>query len=306
MTDIKLYKFHHHKYDGIELLCDAMDFEAIKPGIIQFPTHRESFYCLILVEEGTSRLKINGIEKIIGVADVVCGLPGEVWEWEPNPAIKGKVVIFEPDFLLSVVKDTLLLQRPAFLNTKRRAPFITTSEKGYLWIKDMMMEMMEEVSSPVRFIDLLRAQLWHLILLIEKEYQRKEPVAVEMPVRNYASGFINLVGTELYRHHNVDYYADHLCITANYLNKISHASLGVSARKYIHARIIAEAKNLLELTEMNVSQVADALGFESVNYFVRFFKSKTGATPGAYKARRKQRQVSESGLNSDCPERSET
>lgn len=292
MTDIKLYKFHRNKY-GIEQLCDAMDFEAIKPGIIQFPTHRESFYCLILVEEGTARLRINGIEKDICAADVICGLPGEVWEWEPDPQIKGKVVIFEPDFLLSVVKDTLLLQRPAFLNTERRAPFITTSEKGYLWIKDMMIEMIEEVSSPARFHDLLRAQLWHLILLIEKEYQRKEPVVIEMPVRNYASGFINLVGTELYRHHDVDYYADRLCITANYLNKISHASLGVSARRYIHGRIIAEAKNLLEITEMNVSQVADALGFETVNYFVRFFKSKTGLTPGVYKAQRKQHQASE-------------
>lgn len=290
MKDIKLYRFHRYKY-GVEQLCDAMDFDAIKPGIIQYPTHRESFYCLILVEEGTAWLKINGIEKRISPTDVVCGLPGEVWEWGQVPHIKGKVVIFEPDFLLSVVKDTLLLQRPAFLNTERRAPFITTSEKGYIWIKDMMIEMKEEVSSPVRFHDLLRAQLWLLILLIEKEYQCDEPIEIEVPARNYASSFINLVGMELYRHHDVDYYANRLCITANYLNKISHATLGVSAHKYIQRRIIVESKNLLEITEMNVSQVADALGFETANYFVRFFKSKTGLTPGVYKAQRKQCQV---------------
>lgn len=292
MKEIKLYKFHRNKY-GIEQLCDAMEFDTIKSGIIRFPTHRESFYCIILVEEGSTKLKINGIESTVGPADVVCGLPGELWEWESAPPIKGKVVIFEPDFILSMVKDPLLLQRPAFLNTEQRSPFIPTSEKGFMWIKDMIVEMIEEVGSPVRFHDLLRAQLWHIILLIEKEYQQRNPVEIELPVRNYASRFINLVSNEIYRHHDVDYYADRLCITTNYLNKISHASLGVSARKYIQKRIIAEAKNLLDITDMNVSQVSHILGFETANYFIRFFRNQTGTTPGKYKELRRRLQVAE-------------
>ena len=43
---------------------------------------------------------------------------------------------------------------------------------GFLCIRDIMIEMMDEVSSPTKFQNLLRAQLWHLILLIEKEYQQ--------------------------------------------------------------------------------------------------------------------------------------
>ncbi|MCM1071919.1 MAG: AraC family transcriptional regulator [[Clostridium] fimetarium] len=286
MKGIKLYKFHRNKY-GVEQLCDAMEFDYIKPGIERFPTHRESFYCVILVEEGATRVKINGVERVVGPADIVCGLPGDVWEWEPDPGIKGKVVIFEPDFLLSAVKDPLLLQRPAFLNPERRIPFIKTSEKGVLWIKDIMAEMMEEVTAPVRFHDLLRAQLWHLLLLVEKECRQWNPAEAGPPARNYASRFINLVGNELYRHHDVDYYADRLCVTANYLNKIAHASLGVSAREYIQRRIIAEAKTLLEITEMNVTQVSYALGFETANYFIRFFRKRTGTTPGMYRSGKK-------------------
>lgn len=292
MKEIKLYKFHRNKY-GIEQLCDVLEFDAIKSGIVRFPIHRESFYCIILVEEGRTRLKINGIERIISPTDVICGLPGELWEWEANPQIKGKVVIFEPDFILSIVKDPLLLQRPAFLNAEQRSPFIPTTEKGFLWIKDMMIEMMEEVSSPVRFYDLLRAQLWHLLLLVEKEYQQQNPVDNEPPIRNYASRFINLVSNELYHHHDVEYYADRLCITSNYLNKISHTSLGISAHKYIQKRIMAEAKTLLDITEMNISQVSYALGFETANYFIRFFRNQTGTTPGEYKEQRKRLQALE-------------
>ncbi|MCM1490620.1 MAG: AraC family transcriptional regulator [Muribaculum sp.] len=283
MNEIKLYKFQRLKY-GTELKCDAMDFESIKPGIMEYPLHRESFFCFILVEDGTAILKLNGKEKNVEAKTIICGLPGEVWEWKDARNLAGKVVIFEPDFIMSAVKDPLLLQRPSFLHADVHVPFIKLSDKGFLWIRDIIVEMMEEIKSPVKFQDLLRAQLWHLILLIEKEYQMNpNSVAGELPQKNYAAGFVNLVGMALYKHHDVEYYADRLCITVNYLNKVSHAALGVSARKYVQGRIIAEAKNLLSITRMNVSQVADMLGFESSNYFIRFFRKQTGLTPGEYK-----------------------
>lgn len=283
MNEIKLYKFQRSKY-GVDLRCDAMDFEEIKPGILKYPAHRESFFCFILVEDGTTALKLNGTEMRVEAKTIMCGLPGEVWDWKEAPNITGKVVIFEPDFIMSVVKDPLLLQRPSFLQSEVHVPFIKLSDKGFLWIRDIIIEMMEEVKSPVRFQDLLRAQLWHLILLIEKEYQMNPGLKTSvLPQKNYVAAFVNLVGTSLYEHHDVEYYADRLCITVNYLNKLSHAALGVGARKYVQGRIIAEAKNLLSITRMNVSQVADMLGFDSSNYFIRFFKKQTGLTPGDYK-----------------------
>ncbi len=59
--------------------------------------------------------------------------------------------------------------------------------------------------------------------------------------------------------------------------------MGVSARAYIQSRIIAEAKNLIDITDMNINQIADTLGFGTPNYFIRLFKKKTGITPGEYR-----------------------
>lgn len=283
MKEIKLYKFYRRKY-GFEQQCDAMEFDAIKPGICQNRIHRETFYCFILVEEGETTLTVNGVRRTIGRGTLICGLPGEIWEWEPDPQIKGKIVIFEPDSLMSVVKDPLILQRPGFLRAAGSNPFIPVSEKGFLWIRDIIIEMIDEVTSINKFYDLIRAQLWHLILLIEKEYQSAGHEVTNLPTHNYAAAFVNLVGAELYRHHNVEYYADRLCITTNYLNKISHSSLGMSARSYIHDRILSEAKNLVAISDMNISQIAQTLGFESANYFIRFFKKHTGSTPGSYRS----------------------
>lgn len=76
MKEIKLYKFYRRKY-GTEQRCDAMEFDAIKPGILQFPLHRESFYCFIPVEDGETIILVNGMRKAVEPKTVICGLPGE-------------------------------------------------------------------------------------------------------------------------------------------------------------------------------------------------------------------------------------
>ena len=79
-------------------------------------------------------------------------MPGEIWEWCDNPQIKGKVVIFGPDFIMSVVKDPLLLNRPGFLRKDTHNPFISISKKGFLWIRDIFIEMIENILRLVRIV----------------------------------------------------------------------------------------------------------------------------------------------------------
>jgi len=46
---------------------------------------------------------------------------------------------------------------------------------------------------------------------------------------------------------------------------------------------IEEAKRLIVRTPMNVTEIAERLGFSSVHYFSRVFRQKTGKTPSEYK-----------------------
>ena len=45
---------------------------------------------------------------------------------------------------------------------------------------------------------------------------------------------------------------------------------------------IRQAKVLLRESDGNISQIADALGYNSVQYFSRHFKQATGMTPREY------------------------
>ena len=58
---------------------------------------------------------------------------------------------------------------------------------------------------------------------------------------------------------------------------------GRSVITYLNEVRIRHAKAFLEKGEMSISEIAEAVGFNDLNYFSRKFKELTGMTPSAYK-----------------------
>lgn len=87
-----------------------------------------------------------------------------------------------------------------------------------------------------------------------------------------------------YREHRpLDFYADHLGVTAAHLNTLCRRLSGRSALQIIHERLLLEAKRNLVYTTMNISQISDSLGFSEPAYFTRFFKRHTGVSPKTFR-----------------------
>lgn len=91
----------------------------------------------------------------------------------------------------------------------------------------------------------------------------------------------------VHEHHNdqreVAFYADELCLTPKYLSHLIREASGKSAPEWIDSFVILEAKNLLRYTDLDVKAIAFELCFSSPSLFYRFFKSRTGMTPGEYR-----------------------
>jgi AraC family transcriptional activator of pobA len=51
----------------------------------------------------------------------------------------------------------------------------------------------------------------------------------------------------------------------------------------VHARILLEAKRQLRYTDVSVSEIGYALGFDDPAYFTRFFSQRTGTSPRAFR-----------------------
>ena len=83
---------------------------------------------------------------------------------------------------------------------------------------------------------------------------------------------------------SVQFFADKLALTPNYLGDIIKHFTHKSAIETIHEAVVKRAKELLENNPgMNSSEVAYELGFEYPNYFAKFFKKNTNLTPREYR-----------------------
>ena len=73
-------------------------------------------------------------------------------------------------------------------------------------------------------------------------------------------------------------------ITQPYLYRIFKQYAGMSPKRYIMESKLNEAKRLLAMTELSVSEIADSVGFKSVLDFSKFFSTGTGISPTGYRA----------------------
>ncbi|MCS2954088.1 AraC family transcriptional regulator [Bacteroides thetaiotaomicron] len=292
MRKIKLYKFYKRKY-GTELLIDVLSLDYIKEGIRCAPIHRETFYCIILITNGNEEVSVNGHKRLVRTGDVICSRPGEVWHWQSDPKLEGMVLIFEEAFLLSFFNDPQFLERFAYLRPDRTSPFLHPDKVLQERLHHLLMLMKTEIDdNENKDQHILRAMLYEtLMLLVRAEnINDYEQAMNDVSISRYVGDFVRMVDAEYSVRHDVDYYANKLCITPNYLNKIIKQTLGTTAKVHIQKKVSDEAVRLLIYTSLTVTEIAEYLHFESSSYFVRFFKKQTGQTPLQYRENRNSPQ----------------
>lgn len=79
-------------------------------------------------------------------------------------------------------------------------------------------------------------------------------------------------------------YANALAITPTHLNRVTRAATGDTASHLILNRLVREARRNLVYTNLPVSTIAYALGFEDPAYFSRVYAAATGLSPRAFRA----------------------
>ncbi len=70
-----------------------------------------------------------------------------------------------------------------------------------------------------------------------------------------------------------------------YCCELFREALGISPIAYRNALRLAEACRLLQSSDLTISAIAYAVGFQSVQELNRLFRRETGCTPSEYTAR---------------------
>lgn len=75
-----------------------------------------------------------------------------------------------------------------------------------------------------------------------------------------------------------------LChVSPSYFSRLFAKETGENLTSYLSRLKVQWAKQLLEVTDMPVSQISDELGFNEPGYFIKIFKKYEAATPALYR-----------------------
>lgn len=72
-------------------------------------------------------------------------------------------------------------------------------------------------------------------------------------------------------------------LSEGYLGSIFKAASGMTFRSYLRLVRVARAKELLQNQSLNLSQIAEAVGYDDINYFSQVFLEETGIRPSEYR-----------------------
>jgi AraC-like DNA-binding protein len=77
--------------------------------------------------------------------------------------------------------------------------------------------------------------------------------------------------------------ADHLGMSGDYLSHCFRTEVGMTPITYLNRYRVNKARVLLAESELNVTEVAMAVGFSDSGYFSRVFRRQVGVSPDAYR-----------------------
>ena len=153
----------------------------------------------------------------------------------------------------SLFKDSLFVRHLSFFQIENFSSRLHLSDELCTRILETLHDIKMEIDSYQQGdVHVLRALLYEVLMLLDRAYLKmtsmEEGRSREVS-NNHVSKFMNLVATHAKEQHSVQYYADKLCITPNYLNEMITSTMGFSAKQYIQGKVMEEAKRLLVYTQ---------------------------------------------------------
>lgn len=201
--------------------------------------------------------------------------------WDVEPTYKGMYLQLSKKF----IEENRYLFKTYLDYGQHEALYLTNEEVEE--ISAVFKLMMKYYESEKCNFNVLLSYVNVLVSLVEAFYKRQfstDPKQYNHIVTDFQQSIIDYYNQPVSQLPNVQYFADKLGLTANYLGDIVKHFTQKSALENIHDFVIKKAKELLlENQKMNTTEVAYELGFEYPNYFSKFFKKQVNLTPKEFR-----------------------
>jgi len=254
-------------------------------------TYNRRLYYKISLIKGKNLVEFAGKSVLIEKQGILFATPKIPYRYTPQDQNQsGFFCVFTKEFLSKSKTGILVDELPIY---KPNSDFVfQLTDKKYMEIQKMFMKMDLELSSdyPYKY-DLLRNYVMEVIHTGQKLTPMASIINSTNASSRISSLFIELLERQFPIENNAQViqikaaseFAKRLGVHINHLNKVLKETTGKSTTEIINGRIAEEAKILLKQTQLNVSEIAFALGFDEVSHFSNFFKKHTAYSPLQYR-----------------------
>lgn len=283
----------YNKTFGFETLhpqVSVVDFS--KNGTVKPHRMNIGFYALFLKEGLCGDLLYGRGSYDYQEGTIVSYAPGQVVGLKnvkhTTRAASSIGILFSPEFIRGTSLGQRIKEFSFFSYSVNEALHLSDEEKEV--VKDCIRKIQIELEHAIdkhskRLIAMnIELLLDYCMRFYERQFITRSVVNKDALVR-----FEQLID-DYFLHHaqteglpSVAYFADKICLSANYFGDLIKKETGKSAIEYIQLKTMAIAKDMLTNSNKTVTEIAYELGFQYPQHFVRSFKKRIGCTPTEYR-----------------------
>ncbi|TFF36304.1 helix-turn-helix domain-containing protein [Mucilaginibacter psychrotolerans] len=246
------------------------------------------FYCVALKREAKGKIKYGQQHYDFDKGVLSFTAPNQVQylDLQNMECGSGYLLIFHPDFLLQHSLANSIGSYGFFSYAVNEALHLSAEEE------DDLIAILNKIDKECSHIDkhtqeIILTQIELLLNYSDRFYERQF-----ITRRNNNSALLGKFEQLVDEYFNSDvhglltvqYIADKMNLSPNYLSDLLRVHTGQSTQQHIHEKLIGKAKERLSTTSLSVSEIAYALGFEHAQSFSTLFKKKTNQSPLEFRA----------------------
>lgn len=247
-----------------------------KLKLYKMPEHFHNELEIYYIDNGKVNVYVEGKKNDAEQGDLLFFESGQRHSMEGNPKFPINII----NIIFKVSDNSSLIQLFRVIKKKK----IKISEKIRSVLDDMLRESkLEKIENKL----VLKSKLIELVVELSRQVKEKKYIKLHAAVyENYNKDLISKVKAYLDRNFRM-----HLTITniskkfgynLSYLCRIFKKQTGMTITEYLTGLKIKDAKYLLRKSQLNVTQIAEKLGYLDIHHFSHKFKKIVGLSPMKY------------------------
>jgi len=283
----------YNEWAGVDTqnpLVGFIDFADVKP--LRHSRKVYGFYAVFLKDLACGELRYGRQYYDYQNGTLIFVAPGQVFGADDNGEVfqpTGYLLMFHPDLLRNTPLAAAMREYTFFSYEANEALHLSSEERQI--VMDCFHKIQYELRHPIDkhskqiIADSIKMFLDYCTRFYDRQFITRDNQNRDTMVRfeglldeYFHSGEAAKKGLP-----TVQYYAERLCLSPNYLSDLLRKETGRTAIQHIHDKVIDIAKTDLVSASVSVSEVAYRLGFQYAQHFSRLFKRETGCTPVEYR-----------------------